>query len=142
MTLSKEIDAAIVLAETLLTSGSSLMNAIKAKQDFKYNSNSGEFVHWELVKPGEPLKVFTYSPKWRWSSAIGYFDGRATHLNLRKLPVMSVQDIASNLCHEYCHGRGFNHGTGATANYKTEEKVKFSVPYFVSAFVSSYKADA
>lgn len=128
MTTSTKIDAAIEIAERLLSVGSKMLTEISTKNDFKYNSGTGLDIAVDLRITREPVKVFTYKSFNPWSAAIGYFDGKAIHINIRKLPNMDAIDVARNLCHEYSHYCGFGHGN----NYKTKEKTLYSVPYFIS----------
>jgi hypothetical protein len=127
--IDKKVAQAITEAERLLQKESDLILNVTLKNDFKYNSGLGENVAMELLKERPPLPVFTYTPWNPWSRAIGYFDGKAMYLNLRKLPSMSIEEIAANLIHEYSHYAGFRHGS----NYKTREKCLYSVPYFLSS---------
>lgn len=131
-TISPEITEAIKIAENLLLPDSKMMLELKFKNDWRYNSGSGEDVFKNLQLRQAPLKVFTYRPVNPWSKAFGYFDGFDMHINLRKLPFMTVKDIVGNLLHEYSHYSGFNHGTGRLANYYTRDKGLYSVPYYIS----------
>jgi hypothetical protein len=125
------LDAAIRDAEAAFLPHSDLMVAIRAKNDFKYNSGAGEVVYQILTTPIKtPIEIYTYRP-WYPSRAIGYFDGEAIHINLRKLPSMEHRDIVANLVHEACHAKGFSHGS----NYFTQEKALYSVPYFASTYI-------
>lgn len=133
-TIQPEIAQAIEIAERLLLSMSKMMIELEDKNDWKYNSGQGKDVVINLQLRQAPLKVFTYKPINPWSSAIGYFDGFSMHINTRKLPFMSVKDIAANLLHEYCHYAGFTHGN----NYKTKDKCLYSVPYYVSENIDKW----
>jgi hypothetical protein len=128
MTTQAKISEAILIAEKLLDVNSPMMNEIRLKNDFKYNSGKGVDIFLNLLKERPLVKVFTYKPWYAYSKAIGYSDGVSIHINIRKLPSMDVLDVVGNLVHEYCHVASYNHAN----NYKTEEKVKFSVPYFCS----------
>lgn len=130
--IDKKVAEAIKDAERLLTFGSTMLAEVHNKNDWKYESGNGFGIVIELMLAREPVNVFTYRPFNPWTSAIGYFDGKAIHINSRKLPRMSHVDIVSNLLHEFSHYCGFSHGTGPTRNYKTKEKCLCSVPYFIS----------
>jgi hypothetical protein len=82
----------------------------------------------KLLTFREPLPIFTYRPWNQLTRAIGYYDGKAIHLNLRKLPSLSIKELVSNLVHEHAHYAGFTHGN----NFPSEHKNQFSVPYFLS----------
>lgn len=134
MTTQQKISDAIKIAESLLAYNSKMLIEISKKDDFKYNSGKGVEVALELHTERSLVKVFTYKSKLPWSKAIGYSDGKAIYVNIRKLPEMSVVDVASNLCHEYAHYCGFSHGN----NFPSEEKNRSSVPYFISNGVSRW----
>ena len=127
-TLDPRITEACLVAERLLTSMSKMMIELEEKNDWKYNSGTGKEVYKKLNDYKEPIKVFTYKPFNPWTAAVGYFDGESIHINIRKLPDMTVSDIIANLCHEYSHYCGFTHGN----NYKTQDKCLYSVPYYIS----------
>jgi hypothetical protein len=129
LTLFPEITNAIAIAEHLLLEPSALLAEVRGKEDFKFESGPGYMVAARLQRgPGRVLKVFTYSPWNPWTKAIGYFNGEDIFINKKVLPRMSLKDIVANLCHEYAHACGFHHDN----NYKTDIKVKQSVPYFIS----------
>lgn len=128
MTTQQKISDAILIAEKLLGYNSKMLIEISKKDDFKYNSGKGVEVALTLHSERSLVKVYTYKPFNPWTSAIGYSDGKAIYVNIRKLPNMSVIDVASNLTHEYSHYCGFSH----SSNYKTQDKVLFSVPYYLS----------
>lgn len=129
---SVRVREAIKNAEKLLSSDSKMIEEIRNKSDFKYDSGGGEWVAWVLLKERPPIDVQTYKPKNPWTKAIGYFDGVSIHINSRKLPYMTIEDITANLCHEYAHYAGFHHGKGWGSNKKTLDKCLYSVPYFIS----------
>jgi len=129
MTTQQKISDAIKIAEGLLAYNSKMLIEISKKDDFKFNSGKGSEVALALHTERSLVKVFTYKPFYRWSAAIGYFDGESIHVNIRKLPAMDAVDVASNLLHEYSHMAGFSHGN----NYPSEYKNNFSVPYFISS---------
>jgi hypothetical protein len=127
-TLDQRISKAIIDANRLLDVGSPMLSDIANKDDFKFNSGDGYSVWVALLGNRSKINVFTYRPWNPWTAAIGYFDGKAIHINAKKLPEMSHLALVANLCHEFCHASGFSHGN----NYKTKEKCLYSVPYFVS----------
>lgn len=136
MTASKEVNDAVKLAGMQLLPYTKLFEAVSNKDDWKYdNIQNGSQVSWSLcVTERKPLPVFTYKPFNPFTKAVGYFDGKAIHINSRKLPFMTTVEIASNLIHEYAHYCGFTHGS----NYKTKEKCLYSVPYFLSENLSRW----
>ena len=127
-TLNKEISLAIKIAESLLNPNSPMIKELLKKDDFKFNSGSGSEVVLRLLAQREVINVFTYRSKLPWSKALGYFDGKAIYINVRKLPGLDLIELASLILHEYAHYCGMNHGN----NFKTQEKALFSVPYFIS----------
>lgn len=127
--IDEKVVKAAEIAEALLTENSKMMLELSQKSDWKYKPVLyGKELVEQLCEPRDTIPVFTYKPFYWRSSVIGYFDGKAIYVNLRKLPTMTVEDVASNLLHEYCHYAGFSHGN----KYKTHDKVLYSVPYFVS----------
>lgn len=136
MTTSKEIVDAIKLAEMLLVPYTSLFESVNRKDDWKFDHiQNGTEVSWNLcVKQRSPIPVFTYKPFNPFTKAIGYFDGKAIHINSRKLPFMTTVEITGMLLHEYAHYCGFTHGN----NFKTDFKCKYSVPYFLSENASRW----
>jgi hypothetical protein len=133
-TAQQKISDAILIAESLLTYNSKMLIEISKKDDFKYSSGKGVEVALALYAERSLVKVFTYKPKWVFSKAIGYSDGKAIYVNIRKLPERSVVDVAANLLHEYAHHCGFGHDN----NFKTQEKVLFSVPYYLSENIENW----
>jgi ribosome modulation factor len=134
MTNHKVIDEAIVKATNLLFPGSSMLEEISLKNDWKYDSGNGWSIATNLSKVDEPIKVFTYRPKLPWSRAIGAYSNGELHLNVLKLPSLSPQTIIGNLLHEWAHHRGYRHGN----NYKTKDKCLYSVPYYLSENVKKW----
>lgn len=134
-TIHAKIDEAIRDAEALLDPRSPMVFEIYTKFDFEFNSGHPVQIISKLLASKEPVvNIFTYRPFNPWTSAIGYFDGKDIHINVRKLPYLSHVDLVANLCHEYAHACGFTHGN----NYKTEYKCKHSVPYFISENVGRW----
>lgn len=130
MTNKSIITQAIVIAEDYLTIDSYIMTLVANKNDWKYGTNmTGKEVAAKLCMDlKKPVLVYTYKPWYRWSKAIGYFDGEAIHINLYRMSD-DPYEIAKNLCHEFCHYCGYSHGS----NYGSKDRDQFSVPYFVSS---------
>lgn len=135
-TIHREIDQAIELAEDLLNMGSNLSTSLAVKNTWKYdNIKMGITVVENLIiVKRKPIQVLTYKPRIPWSMAIGGFKNGHIQINIKKLPYMTTVEIAANLLHEYAHYCGYSHGN----NFKTKEKVQFSVPYFLSENVSKW----
>lgn len=132
--IDSKINEACKIAEKLLTPNSNMLLDLLAKNDWKYNSGSGEEVYQKIVNCKRTASVFTYKSKWPWSAALAYSDGLNIYFNTRKLGVMDVQDIVATLCHEYAHVAGFSHGN----NYPSDDKNKFSVPYHISSNIGKW----
>lgn len=134
--LSKKVAAAVIDAEILLDPLFSLMlKEFKNKNDFKYNSGTGDEVYTKIAECNVVAPIFTYRPKWPWSKALGMTQDGAIHLNVYKIEAMSHEDLVGLLVHEYLHvGPGFSHGN----NYKTKEKTLFSVNYFASENIGKW----
>lgn len=137
-TLDKKLDEYIQDARTLLLPNSKMMLDLGLKNDFGYESGAGFIVVWAFKDCSKVAPVYFYKPFNPWTKAIGYSDGKAIHLNSRVFSNLSRVDVIGLLLHEYCHIAGFNHGTGRTRNYKTEDKCLYSVPYFVSENVGKW----
>jgi hypothetical protein len=132
--ISREISIATEKADELLNIDSVAMNEVWLKRDWKFtNINSSKIVEF-LTRPRLTVDVYTYKPFNPWTKAIAYFDGKAIHFNIRKLPNLSVAEITGTLLHEYAHYCGFTHGN----NFKTKEKCLYSVPYFLSENVHKW----
>jgi hypothetical protein len=124
------ITKAIAIAEAHLTPDSYIMISVANKNDWKYGvkETGKEIVKKLCENPVTPVSVFTYKPWYRWSKAIGYFDGKSIYINSYRMS-SDPHDIAKNLAHEYCHFKGYNHAS----NYPSKDKDQFSIPYFVSS---------
>jgi hypothetical protein len=125
--ISKEIKLAAEIAKKLLSDKSPMLNDL-SMQKFAYNSGTGLEVYNKIVGCDKILPIFTYRPFNPFTLAVGYYDGKAIHINIRKLPSLDLKDLVGLLCHEYLHAVGFTHGN----NYKTQNKILYSVPYYVS----------
>jgi predicted metallopeptidase len=137
-TTNLELNSLIYKASALLEMDSVMMADIRCKNDFKYESGSGLEVSLKIYKCDKVAPIFFYKPKWRFTKAMGYSDGKAIHLNSYKFDSFSDADIIGLLLHEYLHFVGFNHGTGMRANYWNEDKSNHSAPYFVSDNISRW----
>ena len=126
------IDTAISDAESLLKPNSPVFKDILNKNDWKYDSGPGADIVARLIMPKPPIEVFYYKPIYPWSAALGYYDGESIHINYRK--VLNHSAIVGLLLHEYAHYCGFKHAN----NYKSKDKVLFSVPYWLSENVNKY----
>jgi hypothetical protein len=133
-TCETKLNVLINKANGLLSLHSVMLEDVLNKNDFKYNSGDGARVFNHLITCDKVAPVFFYKPKWIWSKAMGYSDGKAIHLNSRKFGSFSEADIIGLLIHEYSHIAGFSHGS----NYPSEEKNKFSVPYFLSSNIEKW----
>jgi hypothetical protein len=126
-------------ADYLLQAGSVMIKEISDKDDFKYDSGLGVEVALRLIAAREKVNIYTYRP-WRKSSkVIGYYNKGNVYFNLYKLPDLSLNDFVGTLLHEYAHHCGFHHNSAfGTSNYKTKDKVLYSVPYFLSENVEKW----
>jgi hypothetical protein len=132
--IESKVNEAVKIANNLLNTGSALIEHISKKDDFQYNSGNGIQIAMNLILVREPVNVYSYKSINPFTKAIGYFDGEAIWINLRKLPLLTKEDVIGLLLHEYAHYCGYKHGN----NYKTEEKCKYSVPYFLSENVKRW----
>lgn len=130
--IDKNVAHAIKEVESLLTPDSTMIKDLSAKNDFQYES--GGMVHLVLLEQRQPIPVFTYRPWNPWTKAIGYFDGKAIHINITKLDKFDFKELCGLLLHEYAHYCGFKHGN----NFKTEHKCKYSVPYYLSENITKW----
>jgi len=130
--IDKNIIVAINEAERLLLPSSPLM-ALASVTKFKYGAEKVNVVH-ELTKERELINIYTYRPWNPFSKAIGYFDGKAIHVNIKMLENFDYSKVVGLLIHEYSHYCGFSHGN----NYPTVDKKKFSVPYWLSENVTRF----
>jgi hypothetical protein len=132
--INKDIAFAVMVAETLFQPESLMMQELREKNDFAFNSGSGIEVYNKILNCKTVAPIFTYRSKLPWSKAMGYSDGKAIHLNLRKLNGLNIPELVGLLCHEYLHLVGFGHGN----NFKTKEKCEFSVNYFASSNIGKW----
>jgi hypothetical protein len=129
-----KVNDAVKIANGLLMAGSSMIEELSKKDDFKYNSGHGIQVVMNLIRLRNPVDIYSYKSLNPFTKSIGHFDGEAIWINSRKLPSMTVKNIVGLLLHEYAHYCGFKHGN----NFITEEKCKYSVPYFLSENVEKW----
>lgn len=123
---------AISEAERLLLPDSPLM-ALVSITKFKYGAESIDVVG-ELTKNREPINIYTYRPWNPFTKAIGYYDKKGIHININILKNFDFKKIVGLLIHEYSHYCKFHHGN----NFVTENKKKYSVPYFLSENVTRF----
>lgn len=134
-TLNKDyITEAIKKAEAMLLPTSPLMKELQIKDDFKFNSGRGVDICEKLVLCPVIAPVYFYRPINPFTSAMGYSTNGEIYLNTRKLSSFSFSDVVGLLLHEYAHVAGFSHSN----NFKTQEKIKFSVPYYLSENVGRF----
>lgn len=137
MTIHKEIDQAIKLAEKLLEVGSPMYHEIFFKNDWKFdNIKHGSDIAINLCQvQRKPLNIFSFKSRIPWSKSYGYYDGKGSvFINLRKLPFMTTVELTGMLLHEMAHYCSYTHGN----NFKTKEKCQFSAPYFISENISKW----
>lgn len=129
-----KVNEAVKKANDLIQAGSKLINDISEKNDFKYNSGDGVQVALNLIRAREPVGIYMYKPLYPFSKALGKFDGENIWINFRKMEAMSSDALIGLLLHEYAHYCGYSHGN----NYKSKDKIFYSVPYFLSENVSRW----
>ena len=132
--IDTKVNEAAKIADMLLDSNSPLIKHLRTKTDFKYNSGTGEEIAVNLMFQREPINVYCYKPFYPFSKAIGYYDGEAIWINLRKMHVMGLNDLVGLFLHEYAHYCGYKHGN----NYKSKEKCLYSVPYYLSENIETW----
>ncbi len=132
--IDKKMVHAIKWAESLLKASSPMIMDLLQKTDWKYNSGSSSDVVLCLLTPREPVNVYTYRPWNPFSRSIAYTDGKSINFNINKIGQLSESEIAGSLLHEYSHICGFTHGN----NFPSEDKNKFSVPYYLSQNVKKW----
>lgn len=132
--IDKNIAHAIVQAEKLLDIDSPMIKHLQSKNDWRYDSGTSGEVICKLLEERDPINVYTYRPWNPFTKAIGYFDGKAIHLNVKVIENFDYDKVVGLILHEYAHYCGFHHGN----NFKTEEKCKYSVPYYLSDNVTKW----
>lgn len=135
MTNNASLNEAAQKAEMLLEPGSKMLWELWHKDDFKYETEKNGDHYLKLIENREPVKILTYKPLWRFTSAIAMTSGDgAIHFNIYKLDKTSLASKVGTILHEYAHICGFKHGN----NYRTKEKDQFSVPYYLSSNVEKW----
>jgi len=132
--IHRNIAHAIVHAERLLEADSPMIKELQHKYDWAYNSGSSAEVICKLLEERDLVCVFTYRPWNPFTKSMGYFDGKAIHININKLDSFDFSELVGLLLHEYAHYCGFMHGN----NFKTDHKCKFSVPYYLSHNITKW----
>jgi hypothetical protein len=133
-TLNPKVTDAIYLANNLLASESKLITDIRYKNDWKYNTPAN-FID-ELLKVRPPISVFFYRSFNPFTKVLGYYQSGQININVKKVSLESfaTEDLVGLLLHEYAHYCGFTHGN----NYKTQDKVMYSVPYYLSENIKNW----
>ncbi len=132
--VNPKLDEACKIADDLLQTGSKMIEEVSKKNDFKYDSGMGMFIALNLIRVREPIKINSYKPFYPFTKALGYFDGEAIWINIRKMEVLAVNDLVGLLLHEYAHYCGYKHGN----NFKSKDKCITSVPYFLSENIAKW----
>jgi hypothetical protein len=127
-TFHHDIRLAITIASTLISEKSKMIEEIKTKNDFAFNSGIGAKVAANLLLDRPLVPVFLYKSINPFTKALGYFDGKAIHINRRSLDKLSIVQLTGLMLHEYGHYCGYTHGN----NFRTKAKTETSVPYFLS----------
>lgn len=130
-------------ADSLLDPSSLLINDLYNKNDWRYNSGAGVRVALAMSSGAIKLQIFTYRPKNPFTAAVAHCDYDGIHFNIYKVNKLSMASIIATLLHEAAHDRGFHHIDPGwwgkrRANYKTEEKCLYSVPYYLSENVGKW----
>lgn len=130
-------------ADALLDPFSGLVNDLRLKNDWKYDSGAGIRVALAMSSPAIKLNIFTYRPMNPFTSSVAHCDWNGIHFNIYKVNKLSEAFAVGILLHEAAHDRGFHHIDPGwwgkrRANYQTEEKNLYSVPYYLSENVSKW----
>ncbi len=143
MTNNSDLTPACRIAEDLINNPLSQMHQDLLRVDYYFRwswdnkgSNLSDQVEcrFRIINGPEEVKVFTYRPKWPFTKAVAYADKKGIHFNIYKVDKTDLASKVGTLLHEYAHKCEFGHGN----NFKTEEKVKFSIPYWLSSNVSRW----
>jgi hypothetical protein len=132
--ISNEIDHAVKQVEKLLTPESTMIKELIGKDDFKYGAKYGADVVNKILEYRDPINVYSYKPLNPFTSAVGYFNGKAIYINVKALSNFNFKELTGLLIHEFSHYAGFSHGN----NFKTKDKCLYSVPYFLSENVDRW----
>lgn len=137
----KSLILANYIATWMLTPSSEFLRDLSQKNDWKWDNATGLKVEQALLS-GSHLGVGFYRSANPWSAAVAYYDGKKFYFNLRRFDgyrldtlwessdeyKRGVASLVATLLHEFAHHAGFTHGD----NYWSEEKSKYSVPYYIS----------
>lgn len=140
----EKIDFAIADADRLLAPESKMMIDVFNKRDWKYDSGNSSVICYRLSMENQiPMLIGTYAPRYRNSKAIGSYSRGVLEYNKYMLPFLDHVELVGNLVHEWAHHCGFHHRDPGIwgkirQNYKTENKVKYSVPYWLSENVERW----
>lgn len=132
--ISNEIDHAVKQVEKLLTPESTMIKELIGKDDFKYDAKYGADVVNKLLEYRDPINVYSYKPINPFTSAVGYFNGKAIYINVKALSTFDFEKFCGLLLHEYAHYCGFKHGN----NFPSQDKNNHSVPYFLSSNITRW----
>lgn len=134
---SKIDDAILMVKDKLPKIIEALHRLPPGSQDFSYtnlgNHAVAAMLYNAFYRSNVSLKIKVQKTKWPWSKAIGWTNGtEEIFINGWKINSLSVQDIAGNIAHEFCHFPGrFQHGNNTLTTLK-----KLSVPYAIGYLVS------
>ena len=125
---------AIRLAEADLEWNSDIMARVLTKNDWKYNSGTGEKVFIQLSQERNPVSVYMAKGNPR-SAALGMYSNGVITFYEHYVERATVDELRRSLRHEYAHYAGFNHFSSfGRSNYKTKDKCLYSVPYWLSEY--------
>lgn len=140
------IQGAITLAEQYLVKDSKLIYTIEHKVDWKYDSFKQGPIHRNLIKMRGEVVIKCITPEREGTAMIANYPGGALiELNALTVGTLSKHRLAGAILHEYAHYCGYHHqGRGPIGylrrNYRTEDKNKYSVPYFITTFMEKQEA--
>lgn len=127
---------AIRLAEDDLIPGSPLLWELSAKNDWKYNSGTGQKVFFQLTQERPLVSVYMAKGNPN-SAALGMYSNGVITFYEHYVESATINQLRASLRHEFAHYAGFNHHSGfrgLTSNYKTKDKCLYSVPYWLSEY--------
>ena len=139
MTIHPFITDAVKVAEYIIE-GKVLYQKLKEKhysrEWFKYDTGTFTDVVTKLKSNHSPISILTYDPGYK-SKSIGYYQDSEIYLNVRTIHSLKSFEIVGFLLHERAHFLGFHHVDKGwwgkiRANYKTANKCKYSLPYWLS----------
>lgn len=129
-TNSPKIDTAIKYVEKLLLGEpleSQFYLSINRKSDWSYTKDEPAKIArvlWEEARQAVDIEIIPYKTRWPFSKVIGYSDGTALYINMRKINTLRTVDYVGNLVHEFCHHAGYQHGNNSPTGKQN------SVPYW------------